>query len=260
MKIIFGFFLAMLTFTVANAQKVIVKGRNPTPQKRETAQTMYSMEQLTGKWQEVKRGSLTGGDRVDFTDSLQLNFNKRDSVIVRDGISFSHKGHASVDNGNKLAIAGDNYSIRSLSKNILIVNDGEYIREFAKRKTFYYENMGKIIILKDNISEPISAEGKKLLGKWHVYRTQASPGESQDSAIIKTIKFVQVANNNSATGEITFTKNAVTQTIPLEANIEKGMIRLVTNTQTWSLQTYKADGKEFIFGNPGGLVYFSKKL
>lgn len=260
MKNIFGFILALLIFTTANAQKLIVKGRNPTPQKRGVTPSHYSIEQLTGKWQEVKRSNISDGSRADFTDSLQLNFSKRDSVIVRDGISFSHKGHASVDNTNKLVVAGDSYAIRSLSKNTLIINDGDYIRAFSKRKNFHHENMGKIIIPKENISDPISVDGKKLIGKWYVYRTQASPGESQDSAIIKNIKLIQTANNTSATGEITFTKNAITQIVPLEATVEKGMIRLVTKDQIWNLQTYKADGKEFIFGNPGGLVYFSKKL
>lgn len=247
-------------FGISQAQRVVVKGRNPKPIKASVMQPTYTMDQLTGKWQEIRRGLLTTNDRIDFTDSVQLNFNKRDSVIVRDGISMSHKGYASVDNSNKLNVAGDIYSIRSLSKNSLVIYDGEYLREFAKRKHFYYENMGKIILPAENISQPIAVDGKKLLGKWYVYRTQSSPGEAQDSAVIKNINVLKPHSSTSATGEITYTKNAVTKTLPFEASMNKGVITLLTSDQTWQLNAYKADGKEFIFGNQGGLVYFSKKL
>lgn len=259
MKKISVLLIGIISFGTCLAQRVVVKGRSATSQKRSAVLPTYSMEQLTGKWQEVRRRNLNGGP-VDFTDSLQLNFNKRDSVIVRDGISFSHKGYAFIDNRNKLGVAGDNYSINSLSKNNLIINDGQYLREFTRRKNFYHESLGKIVVPAENISQPVSVEGKKLLGKWYVYRTQASPGESQDSALIKIINMVQSKSNTTATGEITFTKNAVTKTLPFEGSMDKGVITLVTSEQTWNLNTYKADGKEFIFGNQGGLVYFSKKL
>lgn len=246
-------------FSVCQAQRVVVKGRNTEKVKIVKKPAPYTLEQLTGKWQEVRRRNLQGGP-VDFTDSLQLNFSKRDSVVVRDGITISHKGLASIDNGNTLGVAGDKYSINSLSKNVLVINDGEYLREFTKRKNFYYESMGKIILPAENISLPVAVDGRKLLGKWYVYRTQASPGEAQDSAVIKTISVLQPQSNTSAIGEITYTKNTITKTVPFEASMEKGIITLVTNDQTWHLNAYKADGKEFIFGNQGGLVYFSKKL
>lgn len=259
MKKITVLLLALGIFGISHAQRVVVKGRNPKPVKTSAQQQIYTVEQLTGKWQEVKRLNLNGGP-VDFTDSLQLNFNKRDSVIVRDGITISHKGLSSISNGNKLGVAGDNYSINSLSKNLLVINDGEYLREFTRRKNFYYESMGKIILPAENISQPVSVDGRKLLGKWYIYRTQASPGEAQDSAVIKTINITQPQSNTTATGEITFTKNAVTKTLPFEASMNKGVITLTTSEQIWQLNAYKADGKEFIFGNQGGLVYFSKKL
>lgn len=259
MKKIIALLIFIVTLGNSYAQKVVVKGRTPVVQKSRAIQPAYSMEQLVGKWQEVKRRNLNG-DPVDFTDSLQLNFSKRDSVIIRDGITLSHKGSASISDPNNLNVAGDNYSINSLSKNRLVINDGEYLRELVKRKNFYYEHMGKIILPAENISQPISVDGKRLLGKWYVYRTQASPGETQDSAVIKTINVLKLQSSILSTGEITFTKNAVTKILPFEATVEKGLMTLVTSDHTWHLHTYKADGKEFIFGNQGGLVYFSKKL
>ena len=258
MKKITVLLIAILGFGISQAQRVVVRGRNHQKIKTVKNPPVYTMDQLTGKWQEVRRKNINGGP-VDFTDSLQLNFNKRDSVIVRDGITMSHRGFANVTE-NKLAVAGDSYSINSLSKNTLVINDGEYLREFTRRKKFHYENMGKIVIPRDNLSDPVAIDGKKLTGKWYVYRTQAAPGVTEDSAIIKNIRLVETYSNGSAKGEITFTKNAVTQTIPFEASFEKGIMTLVTISQTWHLSAYKADGKEFIFGNQGGLVYFSKKL
>jgi len=37
-----------------------------------------------------------------------------------------------------------------------------------------------------------------------------------------------------------------------------GVIKIVTDKDTWNLFAYKADGKEFIFGETGKLVYYSK--
>lgn len=256
---ILGFLIALISFGVSQAQRVIVKGRKAGAVDKAVAQPGYSMDQLTGKWQEVKRSHTSHRVRVDFTDTLQLNFNKRDSVIVRDGITMSQRGFANVT-ANRLSVAGDSYSIKSLSKNSLVINDGEYLREFARRKNFHYEKMGKIVIPKENISDPVSVDLKKLSGKWYVYRTQSTPGVAEDSTIIKILNFTHANGDGPATGEVTFTRKARTQTLPFQATIGQGSISIVTSSHTWNLATYKADGTEFIFGNQGALVYFSKKL
>lgn len=251
----------LFALPVITAQKIVVKGVTPRGKvvKKTPVQPTYNILQLTGKWQETRRKVITSNTKVGFTDTLQLNFNKRDSVIVRDGISMSQKGYASVD-GNKLQVAGDAYIIISLTKNILVINDGEYIREFHKRKIYYHETLGKIIIPKENLSDPVIVDLKKVMGKWVVYRTQATPGVVDDSAIIKNLNFSTVNEDNSVTGEITFTKANITESHPIKAIFEKGTMLIKTLNHSWILNTYKASDNELVFGQQGGMVYFAKQF
>lgn len=259
------FISLILLFIFSNVISQTVTKKRITTKGSATKKTnaikpVYNINQLTGKWQEVTRRSITDNARVPFTDSLQLNFNKRDSVIVRDGISISQAGFASIAAGNSLQVAGDEYAIISLTKNTLIVNDGEFIRNLQKRKIFYSETLGKIIIPKENLSDSVSINVKKTIGKWSIYRTQAAPGAAEDSAIIKGIHFTQLNEDGSVSGEVHFTKADKNVTLPFNAIFDKGTLQINTLSHTWNLNTYKADGKELVFGKHGGLVYFAKPL
>ncbi|MEO6584131.1 MAG: hypothetical protein ABIO05_07390 [Ferruginibacter sp.] len=254
-KIFYSVFFCICFIQIASAQRVIVKGRNTVRTKTIIA-PVYFMEDLVGKWQEIKRTSLSGS-RFKFGDSLQLNFNKRDSVIVRDGITMSQQGGASVMQ-DKLSLAGDMYDILSLNNDKLVINDGTYIRVLQRKKSFYYESLGKIIISRDNLSIPVIPETKKLQGKWYVYRTQATPGAAADSAIIKNIVFNK--NKTSLSGQVTFNKDGLPQAQPFSATINKSQLLISTTMHIWDVQIFKADGKELVFGNEGGLVYFAKQF
>lgn len=256
-------FLLILTIgfqSIINAQAVITKAGTRNDITTASFQRTYNIKQLTGKWQETKRTNITSRKKVSFLDTLQLNFNKRDSVIVRDGISMSQKGYAAIDRTNKLQVAGDAYTIVSLSRNTLVINDGEHIRQLQKKKLFYYETLGNIIIPKEDLSEPVIANVKKVLGNWDVYRTQATPGVAEDSAIIKQMVFSNINEDGSVWGEVTFTKDAITESIPFRSVFEKGTLKVNTAKHIWNMYTYKADGKELVFGQQGGLVYFAKQL
>jgi hypothetical protein len=255
---IFGSILLLSLSTQVLIAQIVVKGKKPARTQKIYVAPVYLMPQLTGKWQEVKRTPLNSSVSIPYADSLQLNFYKRDSVIVRDGVSMSQKGNASV-NGTGLQVAGDAYTIVSLSKNTLLINDGEYNRVLTRRKTFYHETLGKIVVQKEDISDPVSIDKSKLDGKWHVYRTQAVPGGAEDSAIIKQINF-RDTGSETISGEIIFTKAGVTETQPFTATLDKTSIVISSTGLLWNLLTYKANGKEFIFGHQGGLVYFAKKL
>lgn len=238
------------------------KGVVPTSgakRKATVIQPEYTMEALIGKWQEIKRRTLSAKERIEFSDTLQLNFNKRDSVIIRDGITMSQRGYARIEGLNNLQLAGDEYSILYLSKNILVLNDGEYSREFQKKNLFYHETLGKIIVPKDDLSVPVTVDMNKIMGKWVVYRTQAVPGAADDSAIIKYITFSS-ENKGILSGEVTYSKANKTESHPFTANPGKGSLMILTNGHTWDLKTYKANGKELVFGKQGGLIYFAKQF
>ena len=243
------------------AQTTVIRGvvRKGSAIKTTTLKPSYDISQLTGKWQEIKRSNIASGRKIAFKDTLQLNFNKRDSVFVHDGINISQKGYAAVEGSNKLEVAGDVYDILSLSTNTLIINDGDMRREFRKKKIFYYETLGNIIISKENLSNPVSVNLKNVIGKWDVYRTQATPGVAEDSAIIKHVNFLN-NENGIITGEITYSKGGITETLPVKAIFYKGVLKMNTSAHSWDLFTYKADGKEIVFGKQGGLVYFAKQL
>ncbi|MEO5984132.1 MAG: hypothetical protein ABIP80_01425, partial [Ferruginibacter sp.] len=213
--------------------QVVVKGRKPARTQQVYMAPIYSLSQLTGKWQEIKRTPLNTSVSIPYADSLQLNFYKRDSVIVRDGVSMSQKGNTSIS-GKALQVAGDTYTIVSLSKNTLIINDGEYYRLLNRRKTFYHETLGKIIVQKENISDPVVIEKSNLEGKWHVYRTQAMPGAAEDSAIIKQINFKDTGSK-SVSGEIVFTKAGITQTQPFTGILDKTSLVISSTGLLWNL-------------------------
>ena len=37
-----------------------------------------------------------------------------------------------------------------------------------------------------------------------------------------------------------------------------GIIKIITDKDSWNFNTYKADGKEFVFGETDKLVYYAK--
>lgn len=255
--------IGMGIHTNIKAQMVVAKGvsyKSKKIKKGDAKEAGYNIGELTGKWQEMKRKDIAMKSKVSFTDSLQLDFNKRDSVIIRDGISISQRGFASIEDKNNLQVAGDTYTIISLSKSVLVLNDGEYIRELHKKKIFYQETLGKVLVPKDNLSEPVSIDLKAIMGKWVVYRTQAFPGAADDSSIIKHLNFTTLNDDNTVSGVITFTKANNTESHPFKATLEKGTILINTQSHFWNMYTYKLNSKEFVFGKHGGLVYFSKQF
>ena len=261
-RLLFSSAIIFSSLFSASAQTTIAKTITPkgaVPKTGVIARS-YDIRQLTGKWQEFRRRAVSSNSKISFTDSLQLDFNKRDSVIVRDGSSMSQKGFAEVEGTNNLEVAGDVYTIVSLKGNKLIINDGEFIRELHKKKRFYHETLGTIIIPKEDLSNPEVVNTKKVIGKWDVYRTQAVPGAAEDSAIIKHLSFTDIQADGSVTGEVTYIKSGVTESFPVKAIFKRGTLRLTAPAYSWDLHTYKADGKEFVFGHQGGLVYFAKQL
>ena len=261
-RLLFTTAIIFSSLITASAQTTIETTVTPkgAVSKAEVAVRSYDIRQLTGKWQEIRRKPVSTSTKVSFTDTLQLNFNKRDSVIVRDGSSMSQKGYAEIEGTNNLEVAGDVYTIVSLKGNKLVVNDGEFIRELHKKKRFYHETLGTIIIPKEDLSDPEVVNIKKVIGKWDVYRTQAVPGVAEDSAIIKHVSFTNIETDGSVTGEVAYVKSGITEKFPVKGIFKKGTLRLTAPSYSWDLHTYKADGKEFVFGHQGGLVYFAKQL
>lgn len=133
-------------------------------------------------------------------------------------------------------------------------------KENAKTRQFYYETVGKDSIFAERFEEPVNIDIKILPGKWMVYRRQAKPGDVSDENLIKSIQINQVNNNtDSIKGEVVIYNADVTLALPATFIFNKGSMKIITERITWDLNTYKANGKEFVFGNKQ-LLYFTKPL
>lgn len=240
------------------AQKVVRKGVQPTKVKSPSQTVFYSIDQLSGKWQETTRKNVERNEVVHFTDTLMLNFNKRDSVYIYDGISMSQKGLASIEGRASLSLAGDTYSIVSMNNSALVLNDGEFIRSFSKRDRFYHETLGNLKADPESFEKPRAINAVNLHGRWDVYRRKANPGTT-DSVLIKSITFT-TSSNNSITGAISTYTSGHTQTENFTGYISGTTLFINAPNFKGNWATYKADGKEFVFGKEKEIIYYAKKF
>ena len=254
----FVIFLLLSFFTShAFCQRVVRKGVKPLEVKKAKA-VFYNTGQLQGKWQEVLRTNPGSPIAINFNDTLLLNFNKN-KVEVRDGISMNMQGIAAIDPPNTLHAAGDVYTIRTISGNTMLLDDGEFVHRMQRIPRFYYEILGKDSIVAEKYITPVPVDIKDLPGKWIVYRRQAGPGKVSDENLIKSIQVYPFNAGDSIKGDVVIYNADITLSLPASFHFSNGQMKIVTDRLSWDFNTYKANGKELIFGNEH-LVYFTKPL
>ena len=260
-KIIISSILLTATFSSgAQIMKVERKGVRPIVVTKTTKKNpSYSIEQFTGKWQEVSRVSRKSNSQVAFKDTLFYNFTGDNRVQSRDGVNMSLKGEAAIDDGNVLVAAADVFTIRSLTNRQAVLDDGEeYIHTLVKKRKFWYETLPDNSIEPETFITPVSINIAAINGKWKVYRREAKPGSwSNGEVLIRSFNITEDKGNNTASGEITFYKTEKLETLPCTIEINGDRIKIVTEKNSWDLNVYKADGKEFVFGN-ASLKYYAK--
>ena len=246
--------------TSLNAQKPVRKGVIIKQVPGRVPAAKYSISQLNGKWQEVKRTPIKGKTAIAFSDTLLMSFDK-DKVELKDATSMkmTMQGTAEISAPNSLIVAGDIYSIRSLDKTKLVIDDGEFIRELHKKDQYYYETFGKIKVERDSFSHPINIDLNNMKGKWIVYSRQAAPGAtSEQTALIKSLEINNVSADGIAFGQVTYYVVDITKTISCQLVTKDGELRIVSEAYIWNFFAYKADNTEFVFGETGKLIYFTK--
>lgn len=245
----------------SNAQRVIRKGVTENKPAKKTTVAQYSLNQLQGKWQEIKRVAAGTSEPVNFSDSLLLNFyNGRVEMKETSSMRISMTGDAEIEAPNILTAAGDVYSIHSVDKNKLVMDDGEFTRELQKKDQYYYEITRRIKIEKDSVTEAVNIDINNLKGKWLVYGRKAKPGSIKPlTPIIKSIEVNSISADGIAFGEIVYYTSNICKILPCRLVTSDGIIKIITDKDTWSFNTYKADGKEFIFGDTNKLVYYLKQ-
>lgn len=245
---------------VLNAQKVKRKGETTGRAQKKEQPARYQISQLDGKWQEVKRVPDSAKSPVGYTDSLVMIF-RENKVTVKDitSIRMTMNGEAEIEAPDMLIAAGDSYSILFLDTQKLIIKDDSLTRVLEKREHLSYEQYGKDTIRKDSLSEPVITDMHTLKGNWFIYSRKAEPGTvTGNTALIKSLEVNTVNDDGIAFGKVLFYVSGITKSADCQLVTQRGMIKIITERDSWTFTIYKADGKEFIFGEKGKLVYFAK--
>jgi hypothetical protein len=260
--------LFMLLVPSIFAQRVKRKGTTPIDVTKNKGQanngkTDFTMEQLVGKWQEIRR-TYKNNSPDNFTDTNFLNFTSPGKVTTRTGNNqASIVGEALIEQpGNTLLAAGDVYTILSITDSVMILDNQEYfIHTFKRTNEFWFETFGKLSVKQDVYKDPISIKITDVMGKWGIYKREAKPGAIHPPTnIIRYLKITEKTGENTAKGEVTFYQSEQSKVIPCTIKTTNAGIDITAGDFNWSLFIYKADGKELIFGETDVMVYFAKQL
>ncbi len=259
--------LFLMIAGVSLAQKVKRKGVTPidvSKNKRNPQDPVpvFTTDQFVGKWQEIKR-SYKGQADLRFKDTIYLNFVSNNKVITRSGMQSNMEGEVAIESpGNILLAAADVYTILSLNDSIAVLdNQEDLVHTFKKTNQFIFENYGKTPVQQDEYKTPVIANISQLMGKWSVYRKVAKPGViNPPTNIVSYLKIAQKTGENTATGEISFYQTDQTKQAPCIVKIAGTMLTVTASKDTWQFNIYKADAKEFVFGDPEVMLYFAKPL
>jgi hypothetical protein len=251
------------------AQRVKRKGTTPIDVSKNKRQgsdgkplVEFTVEQLTGKWQEIRR-TYKNNSPENFTDTNYLNFTTPGKVTTRTGNNqASMVGDASIEPGNTLLAAADVYTILSINDSVLVLDDQEYlIHTLKKTNEFWYETLGNLSVKQNVYKEPLSISIADIMGKWGVYKREAKPGAIHPPTnIIRYLKITEKTTESTAKGEITFYQSEQSKVLPCTIKTTNAGIDITAGAFNWNLFVYKADGKEFIFGDTDVMVYFAKQL
>ena len=257
------FSIAVLNFTIFSAQSQVlkVKRKGVTPidvTKPAQNQSTFTIGQFTGKWQEMSRTD-SRNNPVPFKDTLFYNFSDKGEVFSRDGVNMSLMGEAAIDPGNVLIAAADVFTIKSMNKDGVILDDGEYVHRLVRKNNFWYETLPTNYVAPERFTDPITVNISALVGKWKVYRRDARPGYENKRILIRILNVIQPMDNNTATGELTFYQKEKFETLPCTLNLSMGKMHITTAQDSWTVNVYKADGKDLVFGEPS-LMYYCKPL
>ncbi|MBS1915997.1 MAG: hypothetical protein JST87_06940 [Bacteroidetes bacterium] len=146
------FFCAFLLVLVASQTYAQYKRKGETLQnpRNKSKKADYTIAQFKGKWQEYARQTRTDIALLGFTDTVQLIFSDSNKVVEKttDGSFMTVEGEAEIYNDNLLSIAGDEYTVKSLTDIEMVLDDGKYVRHFKKVDMFYYERKAKAFLNK----------------------------------------------------------------------------------------------------------------
>jgi hypothetical protein len=263
-KIIPAIMAILFVSTIVDAQRVKRKGTTPLVKKskKDLRQPDFTLEQFSGKWQESSRLNLSDKTPEAIRDTIYLNFTGKNKVDTREGNNPNVIGVAEIDADNTLTVAADVYTIRSVTADEMVLDDNDkYLHVFQKKIFFWFETVGKDSVRFESLSTAIEYSSEKIMGNWMVYRRNAKPGTVSAAApIIRYLKIKDKTGDTTATGLVTFYKEAESIESPCRITFYKTSIQIEADKYAWYLPVYKADGKEFVFGSAELMMYYCKRL
>jgi len=229
--------------------------------KKTPGKASYTLSQFQGKWQEYQRKNRANNEAVDFNDSIQLVFSDSNKVETRTSspTSMHLKGEADIDTDNTLTVAADQYMIKSLVNNELVLDDNEqFIHVLKKVDSFWFEKLGRLSVSKNDFTAPVKTTIDAITGKWAVYRRQAKPGSvGNEELLIRYLNIIVKKDAHSATGNIEFYQGGNSQQSPCQVTVNGSDLKIVAGNKTWNLSVYQSDKDNLVFGTPT-LLYFAK--
>ncbi|MBS1949067.1 MAG: hypothetical protein JST47_14995 [Bacteroidetes bacterium] len=254
-----SFFFAPLRAQYKRRGEILQSRLNKKSAPKKTAD--FRLEQLLGKWQELERKKRIDSSAVSYNDSIQLKFSDSNKVMTRTSTltSMAMVGEAQIDEDNVLTAAADEYTIKSVTTNYLVLDDNDqYLHYLKKVNNFWYETLGKSPVKQDIYDTPISVTINAILGKWFVYRRRAKPGAINDNVLlIKHLDIPDKLNEHTATGNVVFYNGQHTRQSACTVSLEGSKIKIAAGKNSWDFSVYQADTENFVFGN-STLLYFSK--
>jgi len=256
--------ILIIAFTTsASAQRVMRKGvtSNEKPVPAGLEKPDYTQKQFQGRWQEINRKDAYG-KMIEFKDTLLLHFrgNKvqsKDATSMRITMDYEFEIFAP----NILSIGTDEYEIRSINNDQLVLVDEHFRRVFSKKEQYYYETVGKDSIKQVEPSIPVHTNTNLIKGKWEVYRTFAKPGSvGPETILMKKLEFNSVTDSIHAKGAITFSQKGTAEYQFAEFDFSGTSIGVKLKSQHINFDVFKADERELIFGKNSELVFYARKI
>jgi hypothetical protein len=249
----------MLIFAGAATAQQSGVTRNYSKTSGKTKKGKYKMDQLTGRWQETEKLNSKTREKIAIIDTFYIHFYDNGTADTKQGNSVVITGTTELFTDDYITTSANDFKIISVTPDMLVLDDLlGFQHHFSKKALFAYE-------MKTVPPEPVVDTAKaiiylssaSLIKDWFAYKREATPGfVKPPTALIRKLKIQEKQSENNYKGEIEFEQSgkAFVQTCTLV--FSNNNVSIFTEGNTWTIEVFKADGKEMILGKKGELLYY----
>lgn len=227
------------------------------------AKAKYSIDQFTGRWQEISRMKSGSKDRVEVVDTIYLHFYDNGTADTKEGDYGVMNGTTEVFTDNYLTTSAVDFRIVRVSSNVIVLDDlTGYLHTLKRVNKFSYEDVPPLPPpVLDTSANSIDLGGSSVMKNWFAYRRAANPGSvDPQTPLLRYVRIKEKSSNNNYKGEVEFAKEGMAYVQPATISFNDRNITIETEGNSWTMRVYKANGKEMIIGKRGVLVYYFKNL